>query len=269
MKTKHVPFGRIFVKQIDEEQGTISAIVSVFGNVDSAKERVVSGAFKKTLESKFPVGVWMHDWSKPIASTIEAKEVESGDAMLPDELKDLGGLYIKGKFNLELTPAGTPANPDAYRAWSDIKAGIITEYSIGYTVKQSQANVDAIDLLEIELYEWSPVLVGANRATQTLDVKSLLEENFDTHLQTLDTAVKQALERVTARLEMREKAGRTFSQSNYNTLREYAETLKNASNEIIKLLESSQPETQKNHEYIQAEILKLKIQLQNIEWNNF
>lgn len=165
------------VKVLDATEGIIEAIVSVFNNIDNGDppERVIPGAFAKTLLRKLPKGIFSHNWEKPIAKTLEARELLPGDIMLPQELLMLGGLYIKGKLNLKLTPAQTPANPDAYRVYSDLQEEIIDEFSIGFEVDKYFINKKdrCIDLLEIKLYEWSPVLAGMNPATQLISVKSM------------------------------------------------------------------------------------------------
>lgn len=155
----------VFRMKTLDEQGVLEAIVSVTGNVDSGREIVMPGFFSKSLERKFPKGVWAHDWAMPIAKTLEAEEWKAGDPRLPDELKALGGYYIKGQFNLE-----TQRGREAY---SDIKFGIVDEFSIGYSVKKDQLNKEkgARELVEGEWFEWSPVLVGMNRETQLLSVK--------------------------------------------------------------------------------------------------
>ena len=124
------------------------------------------GFFKASLEKKLPKGVWSHDWRQPVAKTLEARELDAGDPLLPPPISHLGGLYIKGQFNLE-TQAGR-------ETWSNIKFGIVDEFSIGYKTIKSAFNEDTetLELLEGELFEWSPVLVGANSQTQLLSVKS-------------------------------------------------------------------------------------------------
>jgi HK97 family phage prohead protease len=140
--------------------GIVEAIVSVFGNTDHANEVVMPGAFKASLERKLPKGVWAHNWHMPIAKTLEARE------LAPGERNERGGLYIKGQFNLD-----TQAGREAY---SNIKFGIIDEFSIGYrVVREVEAkDSDTRELHEIELYEWSPVLVGMNPETELLGIKS-------------------------------------------------------------------------------------------------
>jgi HK97 family phage prohead protease len=138
------------LKVADGEAGIIEAVVSVFSNVDSGKEKVMPGFFTKSIEKKLPKGVWAHDWKQPIAKTLEAKELLPGDPQLPDSLKLLGGAYIKGQFNLD-----TQRGREAY---SDIKFGIVDEFSIGYGVLKDNKDKDGVrELIEGDWKEWSPV----------------------------------------------------------------------------------------------------------------
>jgi HK97 family phage prohead protease len=165
LEHKEFGVGHVSVKTVDAEAGIIEAVVSVFNNVDSVSERVLPGFFAKSLANKLPKGVWMHDWTKPVGKTLEAKELLPGDPLLPPELKELGGLYIKGQFNLDTT--------DGREAFSNVKGGYVDEFSIGYRVTKDayDQSTKVRDLIEGELFEWSPVLVGANRATTLLSAK--------------------------------------------------------------------------------------------------
>ena len=143
-----------------EAEGIIEAIVSVFGNTDKANEVVMPGAFAASLARKLPKGVWAHNWSTPVSKTLEAREVAAGEHNAKSP-----GLYIKAAFNLD-----TQRGREAY---SDIKFGIIDEFSIGYRVVKEQINNenDTRELIELELFEWSPVLVGMNPSTELLSIK--------------------------------------------------------------------------------------------------
>lgn len=145
--------------------GIIEAVVSVFNNVDAVGDRIRPGAFTRSLARKLPKGVWGHDWETPVAKTLEARELLAGDTLLPQSLAELGGLYIKAQFNLS-TQRGR-------EAFSDIEFGIVDEFSIGYRVKDAAFDEETgiYELLEIELYEWSPVLVGMNPATALISCK--------------------------------------------------------------------------------------------------
>lgn len=211
-------------------EGIVEAIVSVFNNVDSVGDRVKYGFFDQSLRDKMPKGVWSHNWNVPVAKTLEAKELLPGDPLLPASLTDLGGLYVKGQFNLE-TQAGR-------ETFSNIKAGIIDEFSIGYTVQEETIAPDgARELIKGRLYEWSPVLFGANPATAVLGVKSGL--NDDVEAVTAD--VTRVISRLTERAEIRKKEGRTLSSANVARLSELLDTLSTAVGNLKTLIDSAVP----------------------------
>ena len=163
LRHKSVP---VTIVGTDADQGIIEAIVAVVGNVDSGRERIQPGFFTASLARKYPKGVWMHDWAQPVAKTLDVRELLPGDPLLPAHLATLGGYLVKGQFNLD-TQRGR-------EAFSDLKFGTVDEFSIGYLVirEQYQAKENVTDLLEGEWFEWSPVLVGMNRATALLSAKS-------------------------------------------------------------------------------------------------
>lgn len=204
------------------DDGEIEAIVSVFGNVDSYNERVMPGAFTKSIARKLPKGVWMHDWSQPVAKTLEARELAPDDQLikslaLPDEVKAAGGLYIRGKFNLN-----TQRGREAY---SDVKEEIVDEFSIGYeTLSDGQGTDGVRELLEINLFEWSPVLVGANRSTALLGIKQQM--SFDDDCAAMHEDVVRFLGRCKSRTDMRLKEGRVLSSSNVARVTAFLEAIK-------------------------------------------
>ena len=164
------------IKASKEGDGILEAIVNTFGIVDRTDERTMPGIFNASLEKKLPKGVWHHDWSNPIAKTLEAKELLPGDPLLPENLKDMGGLYVKGQFFKEID--------DSWQAYLKLKNGLIDEFSIGYRMTKTSYNseTEILDLLEGEWFEWSPVIVGANQATEVLSIKDLRgKQSFEDH----------------------------------------------------------------------------------------
>jgi HK97 family phage prohead protease len=150
-------------------EGIIEAYVSIFGNVDSYGDIVEQGAFKDSLSKwfpRYPKGIWAHDWSLPIAKTLECRE-------------DARGLYVKAQLILTVEKGA--------EAWELIKSGVVTDFSFGYEVTDYEFDTLGFRHLKgITIYEWSPVLVGANNQATILSAKSakgegeeVLEEEVD------------------------------------------------------------------------------------------
>ncbi|MEI8360952.1 MAG: HK97 family phage prohead protease [bacterium] len=134
-----------------QSEGIVEAYVSIFDNIDLVGDIIRRGAFSESLNNKLPKGVWMHNWDEPIAKTLKAYE-------------DNKGLFIQGQFNLE-----TQRGKEAY---SDIKFGIIDEFSIGFKILDYEWDEkDNRIIKKVKLYEWSPVLAGANPDTELVSVK--------------------------------------------------------------------------------------------------
>ncbi|HOB89781.1 MAG TPA: HK97 family phage prohead protease [Candidatus Colwellbacteria bacterium] len=142
------------------EDGTFEAYASIFGNVDSYGEVVDQGAFKEWLadyfdngKGRYPKCVWNHNWDEPIAKTLECREDERG-------------LYVKGKFVMEVQRAK--------EIYALMKEGVITDFSFGFRVLDDEwdEQTNIRHLKKIAIYEYSPVLVGANREATILGVKA-------------------------------------------------------------------------------------------------
>lgn len=239
-----------------QEDGTVEAIVSVFGNVDSYGDMVMPGAFAKSLATKLPKGVWMHDWEEPICTVVEARELMPFDPSLPESIRSNGGLYVKMQFY--------PDIEDSWQAYLKIKYGLVDEFSIGYSCEAWQVSDGVMQLLEVKLYEVSPVLVGANSMTAVLSVKSNL--TFSEDLAGMLRDLQRFAARVQDRKEYREKAGRVFSAANVETLTGIADTLDSISemtsgeaSSIRSMIDAAQT-TQKTVA-TELQLLKLKMKM--------
>lgn len=207
-------------KAIDTKAGVIEAIVAVFGNVDAEDDIISAGAFTASLAKRLPVGVWCHDWTKPVAKTLEARELLPGDPLLPPDISANGGLYVRGQFNLD-----TERGKDAF---SDIAFGIIHEFSIGYHTSKwaYDEQRDGYELQEIDLYEWSPVVAGMNPATALLGVKGPVPGlGLDGHVDAVVAAASELAGRFRANAEARAKDGRSLSEANAGRIRRAVEGL--------------------------------------------
>jgi len=153
---------------------TRAGIAAVFGNIDAIGDRVMPGAFAKTLSegAKRCKHLWNHSYQHPpIASIVELRELSRAE--LPQEVLEKspdasGGLLVKRNYyeNIDLADWVLAA----------IDAGDINEMSFAYDTIQSQTRTEPTpgdpnktheirELLELKLYDTSDVLYGCNAAT--------------------------------------------------------------------------------------------------------
>jgi uncharacterized protein len=181
------------------DEGRMTAIVAVFNNVDSGGDVIEPGAFKGAMGRRRPKGVWMHDFRQPIAYTDHLTELQPGNPRLPESIRELGGLEVKATFNLD-TQRGR-------ESFSDIRRGIIDEFSIGYNALRHERDEkrEVRILKTIDLYEWSPVLAGMNPLTALVDVKSgnrrTFADELDDTLSSIDSLLSRAGEIRAIRLQ--------------------------------------------------------------------
>ena len=154
---------------LDEAKGIVECFVAGIGNKDSVGDIVVSGAFSKSLQRRKPRVVWGHNWNDPIGKVLDIYEVSANDPRLPMKMKiaGIGGLFAQVQFNL--------TSEKGKEAFANVAFfGEEQEWSIGYKTlraqfdQKTQANI----IYELELYEVSPVLHGANQLTGTISVKT-------------------------------------------------------------------------------------------------
>ncbi|WAC58233.1 HK97 family phage prohead protease [Gordonia sp. SL306] len=133
-------------------EGEFIGYASTFGNVDHQGDRVVKGAFTKSLETDTVVPIaWEHKTSDPRNLVGEIKSARETDE----------GLEIHAKLDLD-----TEFGAAAYRA---VKARRVGSLSIGYGVRNSVKASDGVnELTDLDLIEVSLVSRPANdRATIT------------------------------------------------------------------------------------------------------
>jgi HK97 family phage prohead protease len=152
-------------KKLDDS-GTFEATVAVFGNVDKGGDRIMPGAFEKSLAqweaSGDPIPViFNHDWGTPDAHIgVVDKAIETQQ-----------GLLVKGRLDVE-------DNPVAKQVHRLMMRRSLKEFSFGYSVPkggEKRAKDGAMDLTEIEIAEVGPTLKGMNPATELHSVKSAIE----------------------------------------------------------------------------------------------
>lgn len=197
----------------NDSTGEVTAIVSVTGVEDRVQDIIEPGAYTKTLLQREPIGVWSHDDKTWVARADEARELFPGDPFFstPEFVaslngkswpKEAGGLLVKARFNLD-TPHGKAA-------YSDVKffEGK-SSWSIGYKVTKATRNPRSgvRSIKELDLYEFSPVMVGANQHAMTLSVKSLAQPVDPNATPELDSSTEDITALLAARQDFEVKKG--------------------------------------------------------------
>ena len=150
---KASPMGEI--ADIDEKMGIVKGYGSYFGNKDSDGDVISKGAYQKTIkENGNRVRyLWQHKMDKPIGKIKEMYEDDKGLMFVAEIPKT-----TLGNDALEL-----------------MKAGIVTENSVGILPIQKQMKDGFREITEVKLYEISAVTLAANDQAKILDVKGKMD----------------------------------------------------------------------------------------------
>jgi len=174
----------------------VEAVFSTFGVVDSYGDMVDPSAFTDGQEVAL---TWAHDWTHIVGKGVI--RVEDGRAVFVGQFFD------------------TAAGREAY---ATVKAmGDLQEFSWGFRVLDADfAERDGEYvrvILKAEVYEVSPVLIGANRQTGLLSIKSGGLPLTD-HAEAALAAASELGARLRAHAALRTKSGRTLSTANRDRL---------------------------------------------------
>lgn len=143
---------------VDTEKRRVKVAIGHIGNIDHDKDVITPGAVDKTIREKGPTGtkeIWfMTDHSYTIKAAL-SKFSEMG----VDEKNNIWGV---GEYR------------DTYMwrevAWPLYEKGDINQHSIGYAVKDSAQMNGYRELRQLELFEGSAVLWGANNQTPVIEL---------------------------------------------------------------------------------------------------
>lgn len=135
----------------DEKMGIVKGYGSIFGNVDSDGDIINKGAYRKTIQEngsrvKY---LYQHDMDKPIGKMVHLEEDEKGLVFEAQVPKTRLGMDV-----IEL-----------------MKAGVITENSVGILPIQKSMSGQYREINEVKLFEVSAVTLAANDQAMIVDVK--------------------------------------------------------------------------------------------------
>lgn len=178
---------------VDPDTHEVTAVVAVTGVRDDVGDIIVPGAFERSLgERPKPKVCLGHDWNRPIGKTTHIAEYRPGDPKLPKTTYD-GKPWPKEAGALIARYVPDLSTEDGRNAFNSAKFYGKDEstFSIGYKTRQARHSDDTRHLHDLDLYEYGPVLVPANRLAALLDIKNDEEGIEHTALEPDESKVKQ------------------------------------------------------------------------------
>ncbi len=160
-KTLHFEMKRFHEDDENDNIGVIEGHISTFGNVDRDGDVIGRNAFDRTLvdlkasNKIFLPMLWQHRLDIPI-----------GGFPIKDMHIDDKGLFVVGEVN-----KATEKGRDAFAL---LKQGVITDFSIGFFVKERKTENGVQILEEVELLEASLVTIPANPMANVTTVKTVV-----------------------------------------------------------------------------------------------
>jgi HK97 family phage prohead protease len=163
---KAAPIGDLI--DADEKNGIVKGYGSFFDNMDSDQDIIRKGAYTKTIKEngervKY---LYQHDMMQPIGKMVELYEDSKGLVFVAEIPKTRLGSDV-----IEL-----------------MKAGVITENSVGILPVQKEMKQGYREIREVKLFEISAVTLAANDQAKILDVKG--ERNLDQLYKRYDNIAK-------------------------------------------------------------------------------
>lgn len=156
-----------FKAQQQGDKGVVTALVSVFNNVDLGGDRMLPGSFDKTIQDWQTKGdpvpvIWSHDWDNP--------ESHVGFVDPADLKQTEDGLVVRQQFDL--------TRPRAEQVFHLLKNRRITQFSFGYYTTEyeyvQEEGKEIRNIKGVDLFEVGPTLLGMNPATQLLEAASAI-----------------------------------------------------------------------------------------------
>ena len=155
-------------------EGIVELIAAITGIADDVSDIINPGAFRRTLRERRPKVCANHRWDAPIGRVLDIKELLPGDPRLPRTTGDgrawpraAGALVATAQLNMS-TKAGREAF-EVIKFFGPAESA----FSIGYKVTPGGASHRGgiRYITDLDLYEISAVLHGANRYATLLSVK--------------------------------------------------------------------------------------------------
>jgi HK97 family phage prohead protease len=226
----------------EESYRTVEGYFAGFGNIDNDNDRILEGAFSKSIQEHGPASasnrkiapLAYHDTTRPIGVIQELREEPQG-------------LYFRSKMGTH-----TEGN-DFLKMYQE---GLIREHSIGFNYiadkirpTEDEQRGTIWDIYEVKLWEGSAVVFGSNSETPNLSIiKS--QEDLNKELQKLNERMEVFTKALTDG-KLSEKYNNLFTlelmqiQKEYNSLVNFEEPLKDTFKEEKAEIQEEEAQDQK------------------------
>lgn len=169
-----------FIKSVDEDEGIVTHLISVYGIIDKGGDIAHKGMFTKTLQERADKVRVVDNHRRESVLDVVGKPIEFYEVTrneLPAEVlkmypKATGGMMVDTQFLI--------ATPEGKGVFTRIKDGAISEFSFGYnTMDSDRENIEGKrvrHLRAVRLMEYGPTIFGMNDAAVTISAKSNEEQ---------------------------------------------------------------------------------------------
>jgi HK97 family phage prohead protease len=166
-------------QNINEQSRTISGYASIFNYKDSDGDVMLPGAFARSIAQRGP-----NSATNGKIALLNQHDMRNPLGRITKLIEDEKGLYFEAEID---------NIPEGDRLITQLKSGTINQFSIGFKYIKDQMHFDRAQktyfIKDVDLFEISPVTLGANEATQFLGFKSAATQSDV--LYELDMALKQ------------------------------------------------------------------------------
>lgn len=148
------------VKSISED-GTFEGYGAIFGNIDRGRDKIMPGAFAKSLRSKDAIDVMLlrsHDGNKVIGKWLEIRE-------------DKKGLFCKGQIFKDVELGAETLLLMREKVLNGLSIGYMPTKRV-FVDGDNNGTPDHRELHEVDLWEISVVTFAMNEKAKITDVKS-------------------------------------------------------------------------------------------------
>ena len=206
---------------VDETTKSVKVAIAEMETKDRDGDIITPDAFNRTIKSKGPKGsneVWHLLDHTPTSFSALSKFTE---------------LYTEGKY---LVGISKYKDSFAWRevAWPLYAGGDFTQHSIGFRIVKEDPKKDYNEIQEIELFEGSAVLWGANPNTPTMEVRKSM--TFADHQKELHSRMERLLKFIHSGHDFDEM--KSLIEIEFRQIQQQLSDLKNTTQPVEKTLDS-------------------------------